>query len=88
MNATVFTLKVNNIHLSVDRSEVDDEQDIRKRRSKLEIKTTQTDIPTSNLQKHWYRFTKYVENYKRQIFWVTLYVLVSAGIFVERAICK
>ncbi|CAL1526685.1 unnamed protein product [Lymnaea stagnalis] len=37
--------------------------------------------PKTNYQK----FCRYVSNHNRQIFWVTLYTLVTLGIFVERA---
>ena len=32
--------------------------------------------------------TSYISKYRRNIFWLTLYTLVSFGIFIERAYCK
>ena len=57
-------------------------------KSHVSVKTEQKKIPRTGLRKKWYNLTKYVENYQRQIFWVTLYVLVTIGIFVERAHCE
>lgn len=56
-----------------------------KRQSKVKVKTKKQDVPKTGWRKHLYTFNKNVENYKRQIFWVTLYILISIGIFVERA---
>ncbi|KAL3866800.1 hypothetical protein ACJMK2_044068 [Sinanodonta woodiana] len=55
------------------------------RRSQVSITTSQQKAPQTKLEKRWFGFIRWVENYRRQIFWVTLYVLVTIGIFVERA---
>ncbi|XP_053406292.1 dual oxidase 2-like [Mercenaria mercenaria] len=56
-----------------------------RRHSKIRVQTKTKDLPMTGWQKRLYSFNKYVENYKRQIFWVTLYIFISIGIFVERA---
>ena len=63
-------------------------QTLQRPKSHVSVKTKEKELPKTGFRKKWYTFTKYVENYQRQIFWVTLYVLVSIGIFVERAHCK
>ncbi|KAK3607886.1 hypothetical protein CHS0354_036708 [Potamilus streckersoni] len=55
------------------------------RRSQVTILTKQHKAPQTKFEKRWFAFIRWVENYRRQIFWVTLYVLVTLGIFVERA---
>ncbi|CAG5123669.1 unnamed protein product, partial [Candidula unifasciata] len=41
--------------------------------------------PKTEFQKFVQKWTRYVDNHRLQIFWVTLYTLVTIGIFVERA---
>lgn len=55
-------------------------------KSKVLIPTERKQEPRTGWQKRLYSFNKYVENYRRQIFWITLYILISIGIFVERAV--
>ena len=51
------------------------------------------DIPTkkrnvTGFARYFAAFLRYMENYKLHIFYLTLYFLVVAGIFVERAYCE
>ncbi|KAL4227430.1 hypothetical protein ACF0H5_012874 [Mactra antiquata] len=70
-----------------DLSELEEENDPQEsRQSKLILQTKPKGVPKTGVLKHWDRFSKYVENYKRQIFWVSLYIFISIGIFVERAV--
>lgn len=55
------------------------------RKSKVRVTTKQKEYPQTKLRQKWFEFISYVENYRLQIFWVTLYSLVTVGIFVERA---
>ncbi|KAK3606296.1 hypothetical protein CHS0354_037972 [Potamilus streckersoni] len=52
---------------------------------KLTITTKQKDRPKTKWEKKKLAFVNWLENYRRQIFWVTLYILITVGIFVERA---
>jgi len=61
---------------------------LQRTKPKVNIRTHTIVKPNTGLRKHWGTFTKFVENYKRQIFWLTLYILVTIGIFAERAYCK
>lgn len=36
----------------------------------------------------WISIKRIIENYSREIFWLTLYTLVLLAIFAERAYCK
>jgi hypothetical protein len=36
----------------------------------------------------WISIRRVIENYSREIFWLTLYTLVLLAIFAERAYCK
>ena len=63
-------------------------QSLQRQKSHVSVRTKDKELPKTGFSKKLYSFTKYVENYQRQIFWVTLYVLVSIGIFLERAHCK
>lgn len=58
------------------------------RKTKVLVTTKQKEFPQTKLRQKWFEFISYVENYRLQIFWVTLYSLVTVGIFVERAYCK
>ena len=61
----------------------------KKRQSTMneEIKTIKREEPTTRFGATWNSFTHYIDNNRRQIFWVTLYTLVVCGIFIERAYC-
>ena len=58
------------------------------RKTKVKVTTTTTEYPQSILKQKWFEFVRYVENYKLQIFWLTLYSLVTVGVFIERSHCK
>ncbi|XP_012942535.1 dual oxidase 2 [Aplysia californica] len=49
----------------------------------LQPRTKQESVTKS--QKLYQKFTRYVDNHRREIFWLVLYTLVTLGIFVERA---
>ena len=34
------------------------------------------------------KVTAYLETYRLQVFWLALFCLVTAGVFIERAYCK
>ncbi|WAR00874.1 DUOX2-like protein [Mya arenaria] len=55
------------------------------RKSHVKVPTTAAKAPASGVRKYWNTFTKYVENQRREIFWMTLYIFVCIGIFLERA---
>ncbi|XP_012943483.1 dual oxidase 2 [Aplysia californica] len=54
-------------------------------RSSLRVSVNRPTYPGSKAGKRWYELTRYINRYSRQIFWVTLYTLITIGIFVERA---
>ncbi|KAK6179799.1 hypothetical protein SNE40_012075 [Patella caerulea] len=56
-----------------------------RRASKIKITTTKKQLPMGKFQTKLHEFTRYVENYRLQIFWFTLFNLVNFGIFIERA---
>ena len=45
-------------------------------------------MPDSSVARQWHEISRYVNTYKRQVFWCSLYTLLTIGIFVERAYCK
>ncbi|KAK3803212.1 hypothetical protein RRG08_013795 [Elysia crispata] len=51
----------------------------------VELQSAPRSQPTNKLQIHLQMFTRYIDNHRRQIFWVTLYTIVLAAIFIERA---
>ncbi|KAK3606293.1 hypothetical protein CHS0354_037969 [Potamilus streckersoni] len=53
--------------------------------SQVKIITKDKENPKTKWEKRKSAFLNWVENYRRQIFWVTLYILITVGIFVERA---
>ncbi|XP_064595545.1 dual oxidase 2-like [Liolophura sinensis] len=53
--------------------------------SKLNVRTKERQLPQTKSQKYWYILEHYVANYKRQIFWLSLFTFVTCGIFIERA---
>lgn len=53
-----------------------------------EVKTIEKEYPRGKLAQYINSITRFVENYKLHIFWVVLYTLICAGIFIERAYCK
>ena len=53
--------------------------------STVDIPTVQRSAPQTSLARSFYIFGRYIENQKLQIFYFTLFMLVTAGIFVERA---
>ncbi|KAL5006128.1 hypothetical protein ScPMuIL_017286 [Solemya velum] len=53
--------------------------------SHIQIVTTTKELPQSWLAQNLFEITRYIENYRLQIFWFTLYTLVTLGIFIERA---
>ncbi|XP_041371604.1 dual oxidase 2-like [Gigantopelta aegis] len=55
------------------------------RTSKVNIVTKKTKPPMSKLGQQYYEFQRYIENYRLQIFWGSLFSLITAGIFIERA---
>ncbi|KAK3098032.1 hypothetical protein FSP39_015507 [Pinctada imbricata] len=55
------------------------------RKSRLKVKTKTKSLPQGKVQQTLYEITRYIENNRRQIFWCSLYLLVTAGIFLERA---
>ncbi|XP_052282724.1 dual oxidase 2-like isoform X1 [Dreissena polymorpha] len=58
---------------------------LQRQTSHLRVKVKKSRPPPTGFWNHWNSFTKYVENYRRQIFWVSLYILITVGIFAERA---
>lgn len=53
-----------------------------------EMRTIESTEPVGTYQKWVHGALHFFENYRREIFWVTLYTLVVFGIFIERAYCK
>ncbi|XP_033750428.1 dual oxidase 2-like isoform X2 [Pecten maximus] len=51
----------------------------------VRVKTVEKEIPPTRTQQKMNEVIRYIENYKRHIFWVTLYTLVLIGVFSERA---
>ncbi|XP_060062787.1 dual oxidase 2-like [Ylistrum balloti] len=54
-------------------------------KSMVRVKTVEKEIPPTRTKQKLNEIIRYIENYKRQIFWVTLYTLVLIGVFGERA---
>ncbi len=52
--------------------------------STIEIPTLQRSAPKTSIGRQYAIFFRYIENQKLQIFYFTLFMLVTAGIFVER----
>ncbi|XP_064609284.1 dual oxidase 2-like [Liolophura sinensis] len=57
----------------------------KKRFSTVRLPASQKKEPDTEFGKKLHTLTRYISNYRLQIFWVTLYTLVVAGIFIERA---
>ncbi|XP_071091367.1 dual oxidase 1-like [Haliotis cracherodii] len=55
------------------------------RQTNIRVGTQKTQPPMTPFAQKMYVFTRYVENYRLQIFWVTLFTLINIGIFIERA---
>ncbi|XP_062578537.1 dual oxidase 2-like isoform X2 [Saccostrea cucullata] len=53
--------------------------------TKVKVKARTEQLPTTPLGQRLYEFTRKIENNRLQIFWLTLYILVTLGIFLERA---
>ena len=53
-----------------------------------DIPTTQRHIPSNSIERYFATFKRWVENYKLHIFYLSMFFLVTAAIFVERAYCK
>ena len=53
-----------------------------------DIPTTQRYIPKTSIERYFATFKRWVENYKLHIFYLSMFFLVTAAIFVERAYCK
>ncbi|XP_061164792.1 dual oxidase 2-like [Saccostrea echinata] len=53
--------------------------------TKLKVKTRVAELPATALGQRIYEITRKIENNRLQIFWLTLYILVTLGIFLERA---
>lgn len=58
------------------------------RQTNIRVATLKTQPPMTPFAQKMYEFTRYVENYRLQIFWVTLFTLINIGIFIERAHCE
>lgn len=54
----------------------------------VRLPSTLESAPKTKFQTFVQRWSRYVDNHRLQIFWVTLYTLVTIGIFVERAYCE
>lgn len=54
----------------------------------LGIPTKERQAPKTEWQKKYNAFVTWFEKNRLQIFWASLYTLVSIGIFAERAYCK
>lgn len=54
----------------------------------IDIKTIELTEPDTPSAQHWSKIVRDIENYRRQIIWLSLYSLVLLGIFIERAYCK
>ncbi|XP_078313072.1 dual oxidase 2-like isoform X3 [Crassostrea virginica] len=63
----------------------DSDRGMERRNTRVKIKTKITELPTSPFGQRIYELTRKIENYRLQIFWLTLYILVTLGIFLERA---
>ncbi|XP_006816665.1 dual oxidase 2-like, partial [Saccoglossus kowalevskii] len=57
----------------------------RKSNKSIRIETKKKEISTNPAIKKFNAFKRYIENYRMHIFWMTLYLLVLLGIFIERA---
>lgn len=53
-----------------------------------DIPTTQRHIPKTSIERYFATFKRWVENYKLHIFYLSMFFLVTAAIFVERAYCE
>ena len=54
----------------------------------VDIPTTKRNLPKGSVFRYFEVFKRYVENYKLHIFWISLFQLTVAGIFIERAYCE
>lgn len=54
----------------------------------VDIPTTRRHVPKGSIFRYFEVFKRYVENYKLHIFWLSLFMLTVAGIFIERAYCE
>ena len=52
------------------------------------VNTVQKTQPKSTAGLYYQAAISFIENYRRQIFWATLYTLVLFGVFIERGYCK
>uniref|UniRef100_H2Z324 NAD(P)H oxidase (H2O2-forming) n=1 Tax=Ciona savignyi TaxID=51511 RepID=H2Z324_CIOSA len=57
-------------------------------KSRVEIKVNKKVFKAGKINSWIMALENYIQNYRLQIFWLTLYLLVLAGIFIERAYCK
>jgi len=53
-----------------------------------QVRTIEKVQPKTKPEIYYQWVVSFVENYRRQIFWATLYTLVLFGVFIERAYCK
>ena len=56
--------------------------------STVDIPTTKRNLPRGSVFRYFEAFKRFIENYKLHIFWITLFQLTVAGIFIERAYCE
>ncbi|XP_076805586.1 dual oxidase 2-like isoform X1 [Clavelina lepadiformis] len=55
------------------------------RKSRVQVKVTEAKFEKNEVIQWWQSVQKYIQNYRLEIFWLSLYLLVLAGIFIERA---
>lgn len=61
---------------------------LQRKNTKIKVKAKSTELPPSPAGQKLYEITRKIENYRLQIFWLSVYILVTIGIFLERAFCK
>ena len=54
----------------------------------LNVETIERKYNADKQQQKFKSILRYIENYRLHIFWLTLYTLVVAAVFTERAYCK
>lgn len=64
---------------------MDHESGLQRKNTKIKVKAKSTELPPSPAGQKLYEITRKIENYRLQIFWLSLYILVTIGIFLERA---
>lgn len=58
------------------------------RASKVKINVEKKEFVRNPYRQKFYAFKKYIQNYRLEIFWLSLYTIVTAAIFAERCYCK